>query len=332
MDAWVIRLDEQGKVVWEKAYGGEQGDMATAVQPLAEGSFLVAGYTESFGAGDRDAWVLQLSKDGEPKWQKAYGGVQMDSANSLQLTSDGSILAGFTKSFGGGLADFWVLRLTHTGEVVWQNSFGGPGFDYGMSVAATSDGGSMVAGWSSSFILDTISTLWIFKLDASGAIVWQKLIDGQDVDEAKAIQSTSDGGHIVAGTTWSYGAGGKDFWMIRLDEVGEVVWQKTYGGAAWDWAHAVVETPEHGFVAAGYSMFFGAGGVDGWVVKVEADGSIGTGCPSGMGMSSSAKVTYSNAVGSASQGVVTITTATVTTTEGSVAPSVATEQQQCTQR
>jgi hypothetical protein len=156
-------------------------------------------------------------------WAKTYGGGYSDVARSIQQTSDGGyIVAGWTLSFGAGGLDFWVLKLDASGQVQWQKTYGGGYSDVARSIQQTSDGGYIVAGWTLSFGAGNYD-VWVLKLNASGNVVWQKTYGGGSDDYAESIQQTSDGGYIVAGETWSFGAGSADFWVLKLDANGNVV-------------------------------------------------------------------------------------------------------------
>jgi len=275
-DFWVLKLDASGDVVWLKTYGGEDDNEANSIQQTSDGGYIVAGRTWSFGGGYSyyDFWVLKLNASGDVVWQKTYGGGDYEEAFSIQQTSDGGyIVAGETRSFGAGSADFWVLKLDASGDVVWQKTYGGGDYDYLTSIQQTSDGGYIVAGWTPSFGAGW-KDVWVLKLDASGNVQWQKTYGGGSDDEANSIQQTSDGGYIVAGWTGSFGAGSYDFWVLKLDASGNVVWQKTYGGGNWDWANSIRQTSDGGYIVAGYTESFGAGGADFWVLKLDASGDV----------------------------------------------------------
>ncbi len=265
-DIWVLKLDENGNVQWQKTYGGGGLEKANSIQQTSDGGFIVAGYTDSFGAGDADIWVLKLDGNGNIQWQKTYGGSGWDSASSIQQTSDGGfIVAGYTNSFGAGYDDIWVLKLDESGNVQWQKTYGGSGWDSASSIQQTSDGGFIVAGW-------TNRDIWVLKLDGNGNIQWQKTYGGSYGDYANSIQQTSDGGFILAGYTYSFGAGGSDIWVLKLDESGNVQWQKTYGGSSDDRASSIQQTSDGGFILAGGTDSFGTGGSDIWVLKLDENG------------------------------------------------------------
>jgi uncharacterized delta-60 repeat protein len=274
-DVWVLKLNGRGDVVWQKTYGGRYDDYSSSIQQTSDGGYIVAGYTNSFGAGYYDVWVLKLNGRGDVVWQKTYGGDGDDRAHSIQQTSDGGyIVAGYTDFWGAGRRlDFWVLKLNGRGDVVWQKTYGGEDDDEAYSIQQTSDGGYIVAGYTQAFGAG-LDDFWVLKLDSSGHIQWQKTYGGEDDDEAYSIQQTSDGGYIVAGRTKSFGAGGMDFWVLKLDASGDVVWQKTYGGKEWDEASSIQQTSDGGYIVAGRTRSFGAGLDDFWVLKLNASGDV----------------------------------------------------------
>jgi hypothetical protein len=268
-DFWALKLDASGQVVWQKTYGGGNDEVANSIQQTSDGGYIVAGWTRSFGAGGPDLWALKLDASGQVVWQKTYGGGNDEVANSIQQTSDGGyIVAGLS-----GSSDFWVLKLDASGQVLWQKTYGGGGLDYAYSIQQTSDGGYIVAARTFSFGAGNWD-VWALKLDASGQVLWQKTYGGGDLDEARSIQQTSDGGYIVAGSTFSSGAGQADFWVLKLDGNGNVVWQKTYGGGDLDYGYSIQQTSDGGYIAAGWTRSFGAGGFDFWVLKLDGNGDI----------------------------------------------------------
>jgi hypothetical protein len=275
-DIWVLKLDQNGNIQWQKTYGGPDWDIASSIQQTSDGGYIVAGDTRSFGAGGWDIWVLKLDQNGNIQWQKTYGGRSDDSASSIQQTSDGGyIVAGDTRSFGAGDLDIWVLKLDQNGNIQWQKTYGGPMDDYNSSpsIQQTSDGGYIVAGDTKSFGAGRWD-IWVLKLDQNGNIQWQKTYGGRSDDSASSIQQTSDGGYIVAGDTRSFGAGESEIWVLKLDQNGNIQWQKTYGGRSDDFAPFIQQTSDGGYIVAGDTMSFGAGDLDIWVLKLDQNGNI----------------------------------------------------------
>jgi uncharacterized delta-60 repeat protein len=228
---WVAKLDSTGSVEWQKSYGGSN-DMATSVQQTPDGGYIVVGSTSSNGAGGFDFWVLKLNSNGLVEWQKTYGGSGDDYASSVQETADGGyVVAGSTDSFGAGLSDAWVLKLSSVGSVVWQKTYGGSGEDNASSVQQTLDGGYIVAGSTTSFGAGS-RDIWILKLDATGSVQWQTTYGGIGDDYTSSIQNTTDGGYLVAGSTNSFGAGGYDFWVLKLPSNGSIEWYEGTGASS----------------------------------------------------------------------------------------------------
>jgi hypothetical protein len=168
-DVWVLKLDGLGNVQWQKTYGGPDWDAAYAIAPTGDGGYVVAGWTDSFGTGGRDVWVLKLDGRGNVQWQKTYGGTDADGARAIAPTSDGGyVVAGWTGSFGAGNRDVWVLKLDGRGNVQWQKAYGRP-WGEAEAIAPTEDGGYVVAGWTW-FLGDSKWGVWVLKLGADGSI------------------------------------------------------------------------------------------------------------------------------------------------------------------
>jgi uncharacterized delta-60 repeat protein len=276
-DFWVLKLNADGTVAWQKTYGGASADWGNYIQQTADGGYIVAGYTDSFGAGASDLWILKLNADGTIAWQKTYGGTGADSANAVQQTADGGyIVAGYTNSFGEGRGDFWILKLNADGTIAWQKTYGTAGYEFGFSIQQTSDGGYIVAGNTDSSVTGNYD-FWILKLNVDGTAAWQKTYGGTGADSANAVQQTADGGYIITGYTYSFGAGGGDFWILKLNADGTVAWQKAYGGTDNEEAYSIRQTTDSGYIVAGYTDSFDAGGGDFWVMKLDSNGNI-TGC------------------------------------------------------
>ncbi len=226
-DAWILKLDAAGNPLWQRIYGGPEDDGADAIRPIPDGGFLVAGTTNSFGAGGADAWLLALDSDGIIKWQKAYGGAGNDSASSLLLTEDGGFLVtGHTSSFGLEGGEPWAIRLEPSGDVVWQMAYaGGAGKIYGAAPAA--DGGFVLAGRTEALGVDGGADVWVFKIDASGGLLWQRSYGGLPdyFDLGAGIGPTADGGSIIAGeTSLSIGFEPVDAkpLLLKLDALGRI--------------------------------------------------------------------------------------------------------------
>jgi arginine repressor len=191
----------------------------------------------------------------------------------IQSSDGGYVVVGYTKSFGAGDWDMYVVKLDSSGNVVWTKTIGGNGYDYANSIIQSSDGGYVVAGYTYSFGAGVVD-FYVVKLDSSGNVVWTKTIGGNYYDYAYSITQSSDGGYVVAGYTDSFGAGSADFYVVKLDSSGNVMWTKTIGGSNSDYAYSIIQSSDGGYVVAGYTWSFGAGWSDIYVVKMDANGNV----------------------------------------------------------
>jgi hypothetical protein len=247
----IVKLDANGNITWQISLGGGMEEHGKSIQQTSDGGYIVAGPSNAMGHNfSYNYWIVKLDANGNIAWQKTLGGTGYDVANSIQQTSDGGyIVAGLITSIDGdvtgnhGEEDAWIVKLDANGNIVWQKSLGGSGFDRIYSIQQTVDGGYIAAGNSSSIDgdltgINNIGTYWIVKLDANGNITWQKKLGGSGSDGANSIQQTADGGYIVAGVSDSNDGdvtgnhGDYDYWIVRLDANGLIVWQKSLGG---DW-------------------------------------------------------------------------------------------------
>jgi hypothetical protein len=269
VDIFLVKTDANGNIQWAKTYGGIVDEYAYSVQQTSDGGYIVAGYTNSFGAGYTDIILIKTDANGNVQWAKTYGGTGWDWAESVQQTSDGGyIVAGGTSSFGAG--GVFLIKTDANGNVIWAKTYGGAGAS---SVQQTSDGGYILAGETGSW---PNYDIFLIKTDANGNIIWAKTYGGTDRDWAYSVQQTSDSGYIVAGTTLSFGAGWHDFLLIKTDANGNLQWAKTYGGTYYEFASSVQQTSDGGYIVAGWTNTFGAGGSDAFLIKTDANGNIGS--------------------------------------------------------
>ena len=292
-DCWVIKTNNIGTVEWQKTLGGSNYDQAKCVQQTTDGGYIFIGMTSSNNFdvtghyGNFDVWVVKLNNLGVIEWQKAFGGSSSDFGQSIQQTSDGGyIFCGKTNSTNGAVTTAqggWVVKLNNLGVIVWQKNIGG--FSSSMeSIQNTSDGGYIVSGYSSGPLGS--DDYLIAKLDSLGNIQWQKYFGGTADDRASSVQQTSDGGYIVVGSTNSSNTnvtannGSWDYWVIKLNNLGDLQWEKALGGSSHDFAESLQQTSDGGYVVCGYTsstngMITGNhGDVDFWIVKLNSLGFV----------------------------------------------------------
>jgi hypothetical protein len=213
-DFWLVKTDANGKMQWSKTYGGLYDDIAYSVQQIADG-YIVCGFTDSFGAGYEDFWLIKTDSNGNEAWNKTYGWENSEYAYFVQQTSDnGYIIAGSTYSLTTEF-DMWLVKTDSSGNMQWNKTYGGLLDEEAYAVRQTSDAGYIIAGFTDSF--SDNRDIWLIKTDPSGNIEWNQTYGGTEKDEAYAVQQTSDAGYIIAGTTYSFGPSwDPNFWLIRL--------------------------------------------------------------------------------------------------------------------
>jgi len=271
-DAWLIKTDSSGNQVWDKTFGGINNDAGLSARQTSDGGYILAGGTESYGAGGNDAWLIKTDSSGNQVWDKTFGGTDYDLAYSVQQTSDGGyVLAGWTASYGAGGNDAWLIKTDSSGNQTWDTTFGGTNGEQAYSVQQTSDGGYVLAGWTASNGTSN-NNAWLIKTDSSGNKTWDKAFGGANGEEAYSVQQTSDGGYVLAGWTASYGAGSYDAWLVKTDSSGNKTWDKTFGGTSYDGAFSVRQTSDGGYVLAGYTYSYGAVASDAWLIKTDSSG------------------------------------------------------------
>ncbi|MES2701785.1 MAG: T9SS type A sorting domain-containing protein [Bacteroidota bacterium] len=301
-DAWVVKLSATGAVQWKKAFGGSSDDMAMSIEPTWDGGYIFAGSTQSPDGdvvgihADWDYWIVKLSDTGGIQWQQTLGGSLADLGQSVKQTADsGYIVAGCSKSADGDVTaphggyDYWVMRLSRTGSLLWQRSFGGTGDDYAVSVQQAADGGFIVAGDTYSADGDVTAhhgndDYWMVKLSAAGSMQWQRALGGTGSDYAQSVVVAADGGYVVAGGSNSADGditdarGSGDYWVAKLSTTGTLLWQHSLGGPGIDAANNIATTSDGGYLLMGYCGANGGditgfhGTNDYWAVKISASG------------------------------------------------------------
>ncbi len=293
-------------IEWQKSFGGTNIDGGYLIEQNTDGGYIVGGMTRSNDGdvtginGYNDFWVVKINSLGIIQWQKALGGPGNEQVFAMHQTSDGGCVFGGVADYNGGNvtgthgnSDFWVVKLNNLGTLEWQKAFGGTGDDVVKSIQQTSDGGYIVGGYTNSIDGDLSGTgtriypdSWIIKLSSTGEIQWQKLFTGSDYEIVHDIQQTSDGGYIVASETESIDSGAtgyhgqQDFWLLKLDSLGTIQWQKALGGSQLDIPERIQQTVDGGYIAVGYTLSNDGdvtgnhGSYDYWAVKLSNSGTL----------------------------------------------------------
>jgi hypothetical protein len=302
-DAWVVKLDSIGAIQWQKCFGGTGWEEAKSIKQTKDGGYVFTGFATSADGdvtqnqGSFDLWVVKLDSAGNIEWQKPYGGSGEDMGNSISQTlDDGYILSGQSESINGnvtgnhGSLDYWVLKLNYEGKIEWQKSYGGPSIDRAVDIHQTIDDGYIVLGQSYSMSGDVsgnhgLNDFWVVKLTPAGGLVWQHSIGGSNEDYATSIYQTNDGAYVITGQTQSNNGdvfgndGGADLWVVKIGELGELKWERTYGGSMAEWGSSIQQTNDGGFIIAGQAksnngdVLEAFGKDDYWVIKLSPESS-----------------------------------------------------------
>ncbi|MCK4505338.1 MAG: T9SS type A sorting domain-containing protein [Candidatus Aegiribacteria sp.] len=215
-DVWLIKTDSNGESEWTRTFGAGNYDNGMSVRQTGDGGYIVLADTYSYGAGSSDFWLIKTNSSGISSWTRTFGGSNSERSHSVWQTVDGGyIITGDTKSYGSGDYDIWLVKTDSDGESIWTRTFGGVEEDCGCSVQQTSDGGYIVAGYTESIGAGN-SDVWLIRTDDNGDTVWSKTIGGDDLDEGRSVDLTTDGGFIIAGNTYDYYAGEYNIYLIKL--------------------------------------------------------------------------------------------------------------------
>ena len=326
-DIWIIKIDANGEKIWDKSYGGSDNERANSINTTNDGNYIISGYATSndgdIGEGDsngfQDYWVLKINSNGDLLWEKNFGFAGSDQANQIKQTSDnGYIITGFfdvsasggegsdaqgnsnntiiddTRSPNGnlhGVGEFWVIKLDATGEKEWRRYFGGSNNDRSYDVVETDDNGFLISGTSESEDFDIIDPkgsydFWVVKVDAVGNKEWTKSYGGSQIDNAYAMCKTQDGNFILAGDTRSNDQditssnGNADAWLVKINPTGTLIWQKNYGGTEFESSRYIENLNNGTYIVAGSSRSnngdasTNSGENDMWLLLIDENGDL----------------------------------------------------------
>ena len=318
-DFWMVKLDSLGAIEWQNTIGGSGSDKPQSIEIISTNEYLIAGWSDSEISGDKtegsrgsyDYWILKLDSLGNIIWQKTIGGSDVDAAYCIKHTIDGSIIiGGHSKSPASGdktesciykpsslpSQDYWAVKLDSTGNIIWQNVIGGniDDFMYGIDILSEDKfiiGGVSNSGVSSDKEEENIgeNDYWILTIDTSGSLDWQKTIGGTANDLLTTVKRTLNNGYIISGYSLSGATGSKtepnigadDYWILKLDSLGEIQWQNSLGGSLTDKLFAGIQTTDGGYLLGGESESDSSsdkaensiGNSDIWIIKLLSDDS-----------------------------------------------------------
>ena len=282
-DFWMIKLDGNGSILWEYSFGYAGSDVPYSVIQTNDNGYLVSGVldvTASNGQGDRvsssqrrhaggDYWVIKLNANGIKEWSNYYGGSFTDTAyDAIQTEDNGYIIVGSSDSNDVDVAnnkgsyDFWVIKISNTGDLVWEKSFGGSEIDEARAISNTTDGNYLVVGDTRSANIDVsqnrgAADLWMIKINSEGSLIWEKTLGGTNFDVGRSVSKTQDNGFLIAGSSrssdgdLSSNKGQNDALILKINSSGDLEWQKTIGGSEVDFFYGAAELTDGSVVAVG---------------------------------------------------------------------------------
>ena len=272
-DIWLVRTDAYGNTMWTKSIGGAFFDFANMVKPLVDG-FVICGVTNR--NGNDDAILLKTDLQGNTIWTTVIGDAGIQWFEGVMPTSDGGFACvGVNTSGTNGGYDIYLVKFDGGGNFLWQKNIGGQSYEIGNSIQQTADGGYILAGQTYSFG-NFDGDYYLVKTDALGNVQWQKTYGRPHLQECHYAQITPDGGYILVGDadTLSNGLGDTDIWMIKTDSVGNIMWDKVYGGSKKDGGKTVENTSDGGFIIAGITRSFGLINPNYYMVKTDYQGTL----------------------------------------------------------
>jgi hypothetical protein len=263
---WVQKLTAAGKIQFELTLGGPMRDYGYSVQQTTDGGFLVAGETQSSGAGGYDAWLVRLSSKGQVIWQRTYGGVADDNVRGVREAADGGFVAVGYTYLNGGFGNLWLFKVDESGDVVWELTYGGDDFfERGVDLRRTADGGFLVVG-------DWFAAAWILRVDSEGQPLWQEFLDDPHaITVVDSVEVTRDQGFLISGRTdvISDSVDSPNAWVAKITAKGKVKWQGALGFPfRFDRGYEAEELPDRSILVVGSTYSLGLGG-DGlvWVLS-----------------------------------------------------------------
>jgi len=273
---------------WVKAYARDTFEIPCSVRETPDGGFVLSGISQhtSTDATEAMTWVGRLTPGGDVKWWVALKGATLSDVDNdfngvVPVDDGGFLLAATHKEPSSGQSFLLATKLDDQGQVLWQRLYGWPGAgpkDRLFKVAAVeaaSDGGLLVAG-AATTAAGGPWHLWVARLDGAGDLLWQQAYPAASPGEAHALGQSAEGSIYVAGVNLAWGAGGYDFWVLKLDPAGRIIWQRSCGGPQSDIPRGLAATPDGGCLVVGESLSFGAAGSgrDSWAVKLDAAGLV----------------------------------------------------------
>jgi len=319
-DYWLLKLDSNGNKLWSKTYGGSNDDAATNITKTSDGGYLLSGYSRSVdgdvttNAGFQDYWLIKIDSSGNIQWEKSFGFAGTDQAFKIFEMSNGNYFATGYFDIGAcfpdlcpgndvqdtiqvdrnpqhGVGEYWGILMDSNGNKLWRRYFGGTNNDRSYDAVETNNGGLLMVGASESNDFDITDDkgsydFWAVRLSENGDKLWTKSFGGSEIDIGYAVTKTLDGNYIMVGDTRSsdkdvtISHGNADAWVIKFDDNGNKIWQKSYGGQEFDSARSIQPLEDGGYVISGSTRSNNGdisnnnGQNDLWIFIIDEDGAM----------------------------------------------------------
>ena len=310
-DYWLLKFDSEAALEWNKTYGGTGDDRGHDIIQTSDGGFALLGYSDSTDGdlnanqGLRDFWVIKTDPLGNISWQKSFGFSGIDEGTKILETSDNHLLLSgiLDVSASGGQGDFgrfstrhaggdyWSIKIAPSGDLIWSKYYGGSFTDSPRGILENNRNQLIVVGGSDSNDVDITNNkgsydFWVVKTNFEGAIIWEKSYGGSEIDEARGIVQSEDGSYVIVGDTRSNDQdissnnGAADLWMIKIDENGHLLWNRSFGGSSFDVPRSIAKTFNNDYIVSGSSrssdgdVSKNQGLNDAWIVKISNEGQL----------------------------------------------------------
>ncbi len=267
----VMQLASSGEEISRREYGRDDQLSLTKSLRTSDGGVLLIGRIGDFAWDGADALVMKFNGDGDSLWSRTYGGNLSDWFNcALETDGSGFLLCGGTFSSGAGGSDYWLLKVDETGEEVWSATYGGRGDEQGTAIARVGENYCIAGSFNPRGIGP--NDIYLFAINQDGDSLWSHRYGGQGNEQSSSMESTHDGGIIIGATTTSFGSGGADYWLLRLDSNGDSLWSRTYGGSGTDECYKIIVCNNGGYALAGNSESNQEREYDFWLMRVDERG------------------------------------------------------------
>jgi hypothetical protein len=274
IDIYLLKVNNIGDTIWTNSFGGLLADLTYSVQATEDGGCIVAGHTASF-SDNIDIWILRVDSNGDTLWTRRYGGEGNEEAYCMQPVSDDRyIIAGHTTSFGAGSSDIYLLMLNAEGDTIWTKTYGTDQQEYSKYVHPLYDGGFLILGGRRTSDYPLADVL-VIRINENGDTLWTGLYGGEyDEDQGYSAIPLEDEGFLLVGQSSPLGYDHMELNLLRLDNNGDSLWSRLYGGPEYDGARSIVMGNNGNYLVCGYSLSFGAGNGDVWLLSFDAETGI----------------------------------------------------------